>query len=160
MNDSELYKTILLPHAGTPAGDKALKHAIHLAKSSSGKIIILHVVEDIPRAPISLELHSTQIAAIKKQLKEVTREMKEIMEEEMLKRIQVCNKYKIKSELKVTAGSAAEEILRIVKNQKIDLIVMAKRRKLPGIKSLLTLGSVSRKIAERTSTPILLIDVE
>ncbi|TFH00818.1 MAG: universal stress protein, partial [Nitrosopumilus sp.] len=57
-------------------------------------------------------------------------------------------------------GSAAEEILKIVKNQKIDLIVMAKRRKLKGFKSLLSLGSVSRKIVENTSCPVLMIDAE
>jgi nucleotide-binding universal stress UspA family protein len=50
--------------------------------------------------------------------------------------------------------------LKIVKNQKIDLIVMAKRRKLKGIKGLLTLGSVSRKIIENTSCPVLMIDTE
>ena len=54
----------------------------------------------------------------------------------------------------------AEEILKIVKNQKIDLIVMAKRRKLTGIKGLISQGSVSRKIVESTSCPVLMIDAE
>jgi len=39
-------------------------------------------------------------------------------------------------------------------------VVMAKRRKLKGLKSLLTLGSVLRKIVENTACPILLIDIE
>ena len=52
------------------------------------------------------------------------------------------------------------EILKIVRNQKIDLIVMAKRRKLKGIKSLLKLGNVSRKILEHVSCPVLMIDIE
>jgi nucleotide-binding universal stress UspA family protein len=37
---------------------------------------------------------------------------------------------------------------------------MAKRRKLKGIKGLLSLGSVSRKIVENTSCPVLMMDVE
>ena len=40
-----MYKKILVPHAGTPAGDKTLKHAVHIAKSDSSEILILHVVE-------------------------------------------------------------------------------------------------------------------
>ena len=90
----------------------------------------------------------------------VTKDMKAVMEKEMTKRVETCKKNKIKPHLKVVTGLPAEEILKIVKNQKIDLIVMAKRRKLKGIKSLLTLGSVSRKIIESTSCPVLMMDAE
>jgi len=154
-----MYYKILVPHAGTPAGDKALKHAIHIAKSSSSQIILLHVIEDFPQVPVSF-LHASQISKIKKEIAMVTREMKAVTEKEMLKRVEMCQKNEIKSHLKVVTGLPAEEILKIVKNQKIDLIVMAKRRKLKGIKSLLSLGSVSRKIIENTSCPVLMIDIE
>jgi nucleotide-binding universal stress UspA family protein len=154
-----MYKTILVPHAGTPAGDFALKHAIHQAKSSSSKIILLHVIEDFPHVPL-FTLHASQVTKIKKELAEVTRDMKAVMEKEMTKRTETCKKNGIDSHLKVIVGLPAEEILKIVKNQKIDLIVMAKRRKLKGIKGLLTLGSVSRKIIENTSCPVLMLDAE
>ena len=154
-----MYDTILVPHAGTPAGDLALKHAIHIAKSSSSEIIILHVIEDFPHVPL-FSLHASQVTKIKKEIAQVTKEMKSAMEKEMAKRIETCKKNEIDSHLKVIVGLPAEEILKIVKNQKIDLIVMAKRRKLKGIKSLLTLGSVSRKIIEGTSCPVLMMDAE
>lgn len=154
-----MYKTILVPHAGTPAGDMALKHAIHAAKSSSSKIIILHVIEDFPHVPV-FTLHASQATKIKREIAQVTRDMKAVMEKEMAKRTETCKKNGIDSHLKVLVGLPAEEILKIVKNQKIDLIVMAKRRKLKGIKGLLTLGSVSRKIIENTSCPVLMLDVE
>jgi nucleotide-binding universal stress UspA family protein len=154
-----MYNTILVPHAGTSAGDLALKHAIHVAKSSSSKIIILHVIEEFPHVPV-FTLHASQVTKIKRELAEVAKEMKAVMEKEMAKRIETCKKNEIDSHLKILTGLPAEEILKIVKNQKIDLIVMAKRRKLKGIKSLLTLGSVSRKIIENTSCPVLMLDVE
>ena len=53
-----------------------------------------------------------------------------------------------------------ETILDVVEKEKVNLIVMAKRRKLKGVKKLLSLGSVSRKIVENISCPVLLIDVE
>jgi nucleotide-binding universal stress UspA family protein len=154
-----LYKKILVPHAGTPAGDLALKHAIHIAKSSSSEIILLHIIEDFPHVPV-FSLHASQVAKIKREIAQITKKMKTAMEKEMTKRVETCQKNEIQSHLKVVTGLPAEEILKIVKNQKIDLIVMAKRRKLKGIKSLLSLGSVSRKIVENTSCPVFMIDAE
>lgn len=154
-----MYETILVPHAGTSGGDDALKHAIHIAKSNSSRIIILHVVEDTPHAPV-LALHSSQIQSIRRQLRQVTRSIKQEMEDEMSKRTKLCEKEGIHSQLKIATGNPAEEILKIAKNQRIDLIVMAKRMKLKGIKRLMTLGSVSRKILEHVSCPVLMIDIE
>ena len=57
-------------------------------------------------------------------------------------------------------GDAAEIILDAIDEEKVDLVIMAKRRKLKGMRKLLSMGSVSRKIVESTSCPVLLIDVE
>lgn len=146
-----MYKTILVPHAGTPGGDIALKHAIHIAKLSSSQIILLHIIEDFT-------MYTN--AAINDQITEMTREIKDTMEKEMTNRLELCKKHGIDTELKMTVGLPAEEILKVVSKQKIDLIVMAKRRKLKGFKSLLKLGSVSRKIVENTSCPVMMIDIE
>lgn len=110
-----MYDKILVPHAGTSAGDLALKHAIHIAKSSSSEIILLHVVEDFPHVPI-MALHTSQAAKIKREIANVTKEMRLVMEKEMEKRIETCMKNGVKSYLKVVTGLAAEEILTIVKN--------------------------------------------
>jgi nucleotide-binding universal stress UspA family protein len=153
-----MYKSILVPHAGSPAGDEALKHAIHIAKLNSAKIIILHVLEALPNLP--LLIHPDQIQRIKQQMEEVEETMKKTMEKEMAERIQLCEKEGIKTDLKIVTGFPEDGILEIVKNQKIDLIVMAKRKKLKGIKRLMVLGSVSRRILEHTSCPVLMIDIE
>jgi nucleotide-binding universal stress UspA family protein len=155
-----MYKKILVPHAGTSAGDDALKHAVDIAKSSKAKILILHVVEDYTNGYIGFQLHQSEVESIRRKFREEHRKMKAIMEKEMLKRVQFCKKNKIKAELKITTGFPEEEIIKLIKKQKIDLIVMAKRRKLPGLKKLLALGSVSRKIIELTSCPVLMIDIE
>ena len=146
-----MYKKILVPHAGTPAGDLALDDAIHIAKSSKAKITLLHVIEEFPHVPV-FSLHASQASKIKKDLAKIAKEME--------KRVETCKKNGIESNLKVITGLPAEEIMKIVKSQKTDLIVMAKRRKLKGIKGLLSLGSVSRKIVENTSCPVLMMDAE
>ena len=108
-----MYKKILVPHAGTPAGDLSLDHAIHIAKSSKAEITLLHVIEDFPHVPV-FALHASQISKIKKELAQVTKEMEIVMEKEMEKRIDTCKKNGIKSNLKVITGLPAEEIMQIV----------------------------------------------
>ena len=153
-----MYKIILVPHAGTSAGDDALKHAIHIAKQSSAKIIILHVLENLPNLPMLL--HESVIERIKREMEEFTKTVKKTMENEMSKRIKLCEKMGVKSNVKIVTGFPAEEILKIVDEQGIDLVVMAKKRKLKGIKRLMALGSVSRKILEHVTCPVLMIDIE
>lgn len=153
-----MYKTILLPHAGTPAGDEALKHAIYVSGESS-RIIILHIVEAIQYPP-SFALSSSERSSLLKSIDEVNEEMRQDMEKKMEKYTQQCKENNIKSKVQVVIGDASEIILDTVEKEKVDLIVMSKRRKLKGVKKLLSLGSVSRKIVENTSCPILLIDVE
>lgn len=154
-----LYKKILVPHAGTPAGDESLRHAIHIAKTSSSKIILLHIIEEILYPP-SFALSSSERKALFKSVDSANESIKRDMEKEMEKRKETCDKNDLESEVIVSIGNAAEIILDIVKEKKIDLIVMAKRRKLKGVKKLLSLGSVSRKVVENVNCPVILIDIE
>ena len=156
-----MYQTILVPHEGTPAGDEALRHAIHIAKASATppKIILLHVVEEIMRPPIFV-LSSSERKSILKNIDDANMSIKEDMEKLLEKRREQCTKDNIKSEAMVSIGNGAEKILYVAKQKKADIIVMAKRRKLKGIKKLLSLGSVSRKVVENVTCPVVLVDIE
>ena len=157
-----MYRTIIVPHAGTPAGDEALRHAIHIAKASSAtssKIILLHVVEEIMRPPV-FALSSSERRSILKSVDDANISIKEDMKKLLEKRREQCNENNIKSETIVSIGNAAEKILYVAKQKKADMIVMAKRRKLKGIKKLLSLGSVSRKVVENVTCPVVLVDIE
>ncbi|MDH3395892.1 MAG: universal stress protein [Nitrosopumilus sp.] len=150
-----MYKTILVPHSGTPAGDLALEHATDIAKSSSSKLVSLHIVEEMSYPP-TFALSSSERQSLIKSVDEANN----LFQKEMEKRKTKCAENKLESQVIVSIGNAAEIILDIAKEKKVDLIVMAKRRKLKGLKSLLSLGSVSRKIVENSPCPVLLIDVE
>lgn len=154
-----MYKTILVPHGGTEAGDKSLKHAIYLAKKSSAKIILLHVVEDIPLPP-SFALSQSERDKLIGDIEHANSTMKESMEKNLAEKVSECKNSGVLSESRVVSGDAAEEILKVVLEQDIDLVVMTKRRKLKGLKKLLSLGSVSRKVVEHVTCPVYLIDIE
>ena len=153
-----MYKTILVPHAGTKAGDEALKHAIFAANDTS-KIIILHIVEAMQYPP-SFALSSSERENLMKSIDDANEEMRKDMELKMEKLIPQCKENSIQSEVKVEIGDAAEIILDTVEKENVDLIVMSKRRKLKGMKKLLSLGSVSRKVVENVTCPVTLIDIE
>ena len=152
-----MYKKILVPHAGTPAGDKALKHAAHIAKFDSSEILVLHVVEQLQRPP-TFALSAKESKALVLEFKKATKQSVVNIDKEMIAKIEHYKSQNIKIGYKIVVGYPDEVITKYVKNQKFDLIVMAKRRKLSGIKKLLSLGSVSRKIVEIGRCPVLLVD--
>ncbi|MGD8707410.1 MAG: universal stress protein [Nitrosopumilaceae archaeon] len=154
-----MYKTILVPHGGTPAGDEAVRHAIHLAKNDSAKIILLHVIESSP-IPATFALAESERQKLIADMESANNMLKKTMDEKLEEQIAKCKEKGVKAEKIVVVGDAAEEILKINMKNDIDLIVMAKRRKLKGLKKLLSLGSVSRKVVEHVFCPVYLIDIE
>ena len=152
-----MYKKILVPHAGTPAGDNALKHAVHIAKSDSSEILILHVVEALQRPP-TFAMSGLGGRVLVREFRKAAKESIINRKKEMEKKVEYYKLQNINIRYKVVTGYADEEITRRVKNHKFDLIIMAKRRNLSGIKRLLSLGSVSRKIVELGRCPVLLIN--
>ena len=155
-----MYNTILVPHAVTPAGDEALKHAIHAAKGTSSKIIVLRIVEEIHHPRVSFSLEDSEREKLLDSIKEANESICQDMKKELEQRTLVCKENNIDVEIRVETGDAAEIILDVVQEKNIDLIVMSKRRKLKGVKKLLSLGSVSRKIVENVNCPVTLIDSE
>lgn len=152
-----MYRNILVPHAGSSAGDEALQHAVMMAKDNHAKITVLHVVENMP-IPLSLEYSERK--KITDSLNQIRSEMKREMRKQLDAKAAELGKSGIEIDTVVVHGYPDDEIVRISAAEKCDLIVMAKRRRLTGIMGVLKLGSISRKIIERVSCPILLIDGE
>ena len=153
-----MYRKILVPHAGSNAGDRALEHAAGIAKDGNASISILHVVENIPIPPsLTFSFERKELA---KDLRQATSEMKKEMHKRLEAKAKKLEGLGIAATVKVTHGYPDEEITRIIRSGRYDLVVMAKRKRLPGIKAVLKLGSVSRKILEKVSCPILFIDGE
>lgn len=150
-------KNILVPHAGTPGGDLALKKAMYFAKLSGATINLLHVVEPISRLPIFI-FSKSEVKLMQREFDTATNRIKSDMEHVMKKRVKLCHSKNINATFKVSVGLPENEINNFAKYYNADLIIMSKRRKLPGIKGILKLGSVSRKILETVKRPVLLFD--
>lgn len=150
-------KNILVPHAGTLGGDKALSDAIHIAKITGATINILHVVESIPGPPRFI-FSSTERREIQSELRKAEKTVKKGMDQDLKDRVKICKSKNINANYKVITGIPEKEIIKFSTEKDIDLIIMAKRRKIPGIKNIFKLGSVSRKILEVAKCPVLITE--
>ena len=155
-----MYKNILVPHAGTSAGDLALEHAVYAARGiPSAKMTLLHVIEEVQR-PATFGLSESEREKLFHNISEANESLKIEMQKEMEKRLTYCKENNINVEIKIEVGDAARVILDYIEHKKIDLVVMAKRRKIKGIKKIFSLGSISRKVVDNVNCPITLVDLE
>lgn len=150
-------KNILVPHAGTTLSDKALSYAIKIAMPNGATINILYAVEPLPRPPPMIFAKKQNIQ-VQKELAQAEETLSQDIKEELQARADYCRKKSINTNSIVVKGRPEDEILKYSKKHHIDLIVMAKRRKVPGIRGMLRLGSVSRKILEISDTPVLILE--
>lgn len=149
-------KNILVPHAGTILGDKALSYAIKIAKPSGATINILHAVEPLPIPPMIFT--KKQDIQVQKELAQTEKALAQDIKEELQSRADHCRKKNINANSIIVRGRPEDAILKYSKKHHVDLIIMAKRRKVPGIRGMLKLGSVSRKILEISDKPVLILE--
>jgi nucleotide-binding universal stress UspA family protein len=148
-----MISKILVPHDGTEMSDKAFKKAVELAKMVKAELVLLHVIEEIP-LPTSMIFDDKDVInrarrTARKELEKGWEKMVEVKTHEIEN-----DNVALRGESR--NGSAAEQILRFAKNNKIDMIVMGSHR-LKGISKIKALGSVTRKVSEIADCPVLII---
>jgi nucleotide-binding universal stress UspA family protein len=141
-----MYRKILVPLDGSPLAEKALDHAVKLAKVFDSEIILFQVVHFMPIygspelvAPLIVDEKQKEYAE-----RYMTRLCKEIEERGP----------KVRSFVK-TGQQVAAEIIDFSKESGVDLIIMCTRGR-SGI-SRWVLGSTAHKVLIRAETPILLL---
>jgi len=141
-----MYKKILVPLDGSPLAEKALDHAVKLAKLFDSEIILFQVVHFMPIygspelvAPLIVDEKQKEYA--EKYLTRLTRELE-------------AKNLKVRSLVK-TGQQVAVEVIDFAKESGVDLIIMCTRGR-SGI-SRWVLGSTAHKVLVRAETPILLL---
>jgi len=141
-----MYRKILVPLDGSPLAEKALDHAVKLAKVFDSEIILFQVVHFMPIYG-SPELVAPLI---------VDEKQKEAAEKYLAGLSEELKKKGFKATAVVRTGQqVAVEIIDFAKESGANLIVMCTHGR-SGI-SRWVLGSVALKVLTRAETPILLI---
>jgi len=142
-----MYKKILLPTDGSEYANKAAEHALWIAKASGAEIIALSVTDT--SSLIGLPLDDV-IVRIKEMLQEEAAKSLENVAEVMQK-----DDKDLKITLKTEEGSPADVVLKTIKEEGIDLVVVGTSGK-HGLDRFL-LGSVAENVVRSSICPVLVV---
>ena len=140
-----MYKHILLPLDGSPLAEKALPHAITIAKSFQSEIIILRVLVPLPSSPTTNE-------AARMRAEKAT----DIFVREYLGRIAASvQEHGITVQIIVIKGRPHMQIIQYAETNPVDMIVMSKRGE-SGLSRWL-MGSVADRVVRGANVPVLVV---
>lgn len=148
MSTQGRYKKIVVPLDGSGWSQRAVPHAVDIARANSSELILLHVF--VPPAAeytdqLALAGQEGQIQQMREAMKQYLIGVRsELRSEDMQVRTQVIEGYAV-----------ASIICDYINEEKIDLVVMSTRGR-TGISRFL-FGSVAHNIMECAQVPVLLI---
>jgi nucleotide-binding universal stress UspA family protein len=159
-----VYRKILVPYDGSNPSNKALDHAIEIAKMgepNKSQVTLMHIIAEYPVTPYFERPARSPKTGERTTLTRYIREVYELMTVSALEKL---NKKKddvkktldFEIEVEVSAGHVSGTILEFAKQQKIDLIVIGNVGR-SGLSKIRTLGSVSRAVSEKATCPVLII---
>jgi nucleotide-binding universal stress UspA family protein len=142
-------KKILWPTDFSSIAEKALPHVTSLTERYGAEIHVLYVIEDVAH-------HDGWYGAF------AEKRVQELMEhagKTATKRLgQICEKYLDGCPLyikHVAVGDPAQEILKLIDAEKVDIVVMASH----GAKGNFRFGSVTEKVLKNSAVPVTIIPV-
>lgn len=152
-----MYQRILVPFDGSKFSKNALKEAIKIVQMTDGIIYLCTVISMGNIVPPGSLLGLVKSASTGDLQRRLIRSAK--IQAERLEQSQVsyCKSKGVKAYYKIIVdGNIAEEILKVAKKKAVDLIVIGSQG-LHGISKIKSLGSVSRKVSELASCPVLIV---
>jgi nucleotide-binding universal stress UspA family protein len=143
-----LYKTILCPLDFSDASMRALDYAVSLARETNGHLSLLHVIENLLGEGGASELGHLSVSEYDRYLEvEAMARLKSAIPEE------AC--VWPAPENRVTRGRAYREILKVAKDEGVELIVMGVQGK--GALTRLVFGSTTHHVIREAGCPVLTI---
>lgn len=154
---NEIFKKILVPFDGSKYSRNALEQAINIAKKFRSEIFIITAVDTSDFPPGMLLALLKKDKMLEESIKEYISAVKSQVRKELLAEVAVCKaKGVTEAYYDIISGHPADSILKFMRGRKIDLIIMGSQGR-HGIGKLKTLGSVSRKVTELATCPVMIV---
>ena len=142
-------KKILWPTDFSENSASAIPYVASLTEKYQTEIHLLYVIEDLaPHKPWYGELQRSHIDKLHEWEKKTAEER---LDKICTSYLDGCPKY-IKH---IAIGDPAQEILKFIEKEKVDMVVMAKR----GEKGHFRFGSVSEKIVKHAPVPVVTVPI-
>jgi nucleotide-binding universal stress UspA family protein len=143
-------KRILWPTDFSSSAEKALPHVKSITAQYGAEIHVLYVIEDVAH-------HDGWYGAFEQKR---VKDLMQHAEKTAAKRLgQLCEKYMEGCPLyikHVAVGDPAQEILKLIEKEKVDLVVMASH----GAKGIFRFGSVTEKVLKNSPVPVTVVPVD
>lgn len=152
---SKMLTKILVPYDGSKFSEKALQRAMELAHNLDSEIFLFSVVYVdyiSPPGMLGLVRTKSEKESVKKWKQKVLTDTEKMLKNAAKK----CESKGITVHYSYARGNIANEILNYSKKKRISLIVIGSQG-LHGIEKIKTLGSVSRRVSEHASCPVLIV---
>ena len=153
---SNMLKKILVPYDGSKYSEKALRRAMELAHNLDSEILLLTVTNVSYISPPGMLQGLTRSKSEKEAMKRYEKSVKRDTEEVLKDAKKKCQEKGITVSNIVKEGDVTDEILKFAKKRKVTLIVIGAQG-LSGLSTFKILGSVSRKVSEYATCPVLLV---
>ena len=151
-------KMILVPHDGYEMSDKALKYAIEIAKGLEMNMKIIRVVEETLDVSTMGQWDNIKRARVKRDVQKQRAQIREKEYKRLEKLISLADSRGVEAYSLVLEGDAADMILSTIKKENPYLAVIGSNRlKLKGLSKIRALGSVAKKLGEKSTCPVLLV---
>ena len=142
------YRKIVVPLDGPGWSQRAIPHAVDIARANEAELILLHVF----RAPASEYTDQLSLAGQDTQLQQMRDQMKQFL-------VGIRNELRgehlhVRAHL-LEGGGVAHQICEFVNSENVDLVVMSTHGR-SGLTEFL-FGSVANKIVQCVKVPVLLI---
>jgi nucleotide-binding universal stress UspA family protein len=153
-----MSRTILVPHDGYEMSDKALKYAIEIAKGLNMNIKIIRVVEEVLDVSTMGIWNNIELARVKRDVEKNKAHIRQKEYKKLEKLVSLADSSGVEASSLVLEGDAAEKIILTIRKEKPYLVVIGSNRlKLKGLSKIRALGSIAKKLSEKSSHPVLII---
>ena len=157
-----MYKKILVPYDNSEPSNKALDHAVNIAKMSRGsEVIVLYVIAEFPTYHFierpARSIKTGEKTTLSQYLKEVYELMEESANDVLDKKKEDIKKTTgLEIGTKLLTGHISNSIIDFAAKEKVDLIVIGNVGR-SGMSKIRSLGSVSRSVSERAPCPVMIV---
>ena len=148
------YKKILVPFDGSKFSEKALETAIEISKKFDASLYLITIL-DVSSVSSPGALLGSQKKTMKKSFEMIKSTTKHEAERMLSEKISICKKAGIDAQYDILEGVPSDMILKSIKKSDIDLVILGSHG-LSGFSKIKALGSVSRRISELASCPVLI----
>jgi len=142
-------KKILYATDYSKASSRALAEAVKLAKQNRAELLVVHVIEPAPFVAGDEDFGSAETYAKLEDL------AKQEAQSSMTKLIARLKKIKVKAQGLLFKGSVQDQIVKVAKSKKADMIVIGTHGR-TGLAKLF-MGSVASKVVSSANCPVLTV---